>query len=84
MRVGVHICKQSSSSDIFLLLRNEGKATLAEELEKEAARITGAELEDVLRQSDKVQAFRFGLVNEVCLDSLEIEYEESPHVLKIR
>ena len=43
VRVGVHIREQSSSGEVFLLLRNEGKVVLTEELKKEAARIGRAE-----------------------------------------
>ena len=83
MRGRVQIREQLSPGGVFLLLRNEGKALLAEELEKEAARIDRAEREDVVRQRDKGQAFSFRLANEALLYGLGVECEKPFHVLEV-
>lgn len=58
---------------LFLGLGDEMKVTLAEELEKETARIGRVERNHVLGQRNEGQAVRFCLADQLCLDSLGVQ-----------
>jgi len=83
MVISVVIPFQALVRSILVLLGNKVKVPLAKELNKQASRVDGLKVQDMVRQGDKAESLCRGWTNQLCVDGLRIESEESFHILKV-